>query len=95
LERTFEQSKGNLAPDTGPTKSRAHVETPNPQRVRDDRIDGNTADSSQHTFRVSGEQGFTGSFETHRSGHPIARQPIEKLVTFGSRLPTHGLEISG
>jgi hypothetical protein len=95
LERTFEQSKGNLAPDTGPTKSRAHVETPNPQRVRDDRIDGNAADSSQHTFRVSGEQGFTGSFETHRSGHPIARQPIEKLVTFGSRLPTHGLEISG
>jgi hypothetical protein len=40
----FEESLGNLAPNTGPTKSRAAVEAPHPQRVRDDRIDGNAAD---------------------------------------------------
>jgi hypothetical protein len=60
-ECPFEQGMGNLAPDTGPTESRAHVEAPHPQRVRDDRIDGNSADGSQHAFRVRGEQGFTGS----------------------------------
>ena len=63
LERTFEQSKGDLAPDTGPTESWADVEAPHPQRVRGDRIDGNSADGSQHALRVRGEQGFTGSIE--------------------------------
>jgi len=67
---------GNLAPDTGPTESRAHVEAPHPQRVRDDRIDGNAADGSQHAFRVRGEQRFTGSIEAHRARRPITRESI-------------------
>jgi hypothetical protein len=33
LERTFEQGQGDLAPDSSPTKSRAHVEAPHPQRT--------------------------------------------------------------
>jgi len=37
LKCAFEQGKGNLAPDTGPTKSRADVEPPHPQRVGNDR----------------------------------------------------------
>jgi len=91
----FEESLGNLAPNTGPTKSRAHVESPHPQRVRDDRIDGNSADGSQHAFRVRGKQGFTGSIEAHRARPPILRESIEKPVTFGSGLRPYGVEISG
>jgi hypothetical protein len=91
----FEESLGDLAPNTCPTKSRAHVETPHPQCIPDDRIDGNAADTSQHAFRVRGEQGFTGSIETHRARRPIVREPIEKLVTFGSGLRPYCVEISG
>jgi hypothetical protein len=94
-ECVFEQGKGNLAPYTGPTKSRADVETPHPQRLGDDRVDCNAAYRSQDAFRVRSEQYLTGSIETHRARRPIVREPIEKLVPFGSRLPTHSLEISG
>ena len=50
----------NLAPDTGPTKSRAHVEAPHPQRLGDDRVDCNAAYRSQDAVRVRGEQFLTG-----------------------------------
>jgi len=86
---------GNLAPDTGPTESRAHVEAPHPQRIRDKRVDRDAADSSQNVVRVRGEQRFTGLIETYRAGRPIGREPIEKLVAFGSRFHTNGVEISG
>src|ERR1700730_5080767 len=72
----FEESLGNLALNTCPTKSRAHAERPHPQRVPDDRIDGNAADTSQHAFRVRGKQGFSGSIEAHRARRPIARESI-------------------
>ena len=63
----FEESLRYLAPDTGPPESPADVEAPHPQRVRDDRIDGNAADGSNHAFGVRDEQRFTGSIETHRA----------------------------
>jgi hypothetical protein len=95
LERTFEQGQGDLAPNTSPTKNRAHVEAPHPQRIRDDRIDGNTTDGSPHACRIRGEQAFTRSIETHRARRPILRESIEKPVTFGSGLRPYGVEISG
>jgi hypothetical protein len=95
LERTFEQSKGDLAPDTGPTESRADVEAPHPQRIRDYGVDRDAADGSQNLIRVRGEQRFTGSIETDDAGHPIVREPIKELMAFGSRFQTYGVEISG
>ena len=86
---------GDLAPYTGLTKSRVDVKTPHPQRLGDGRVDCNAAYRSQDAFRVRSEQYLTGSIETHRARRPIVREPIEKLVPFGSRLPTHSLEISG
>jgi hypothetical protein len=52
LKRAFEQSKANLAPYAGPTKSRADVEAPHPQRFRNDRVDRDAAHNSQNTVRV-------------------------------------------
>jgi hypothetical protein len=95
LERTFEQGQGDLAPNTSPTKSRAHVEAPHPQGIRVNGVDRDPADGSQHAFRVRGEQAFTGSIETHRARRPIVRESIEKPVTFGSGLRSDGVEISG
>ena len=95
LERTFEQGQGDLAPNTSPTKSRAHVEAPHPQRLGDDRVDCNAAYRSQDAFRVRGEQYLTGSIETHRARRPIVREPIEKLMTFGSRVPMCSVEMGG
>jgi len=75
-ECPFEENLGNFATNTGPPERWADVEAPHPQRVRDDRIDGNAADGSQHAFRVRGEQRFTGSIEAHRARRPITRESI-------------------
>jgi len=81
--RVFHHEMGQVV------RQRAH-----PQRVRDNRIDGNAADGSQHAFRVRGEQGFTGSIEKHRARRPIVRESIKERITFGPSLRPHGFEIS-
>jgi hypothetical protein len=86
LERFFEQAKGNLAPDTGPTESRTDIETPHPQRIRDDRVDRDPPDSGQDTIRVRGKQRLAGSIKTYEPRLPIDREPIEKSITFGTSL---------
>jgi hypothetical protein len=36
-----------------------------------------------------------GRSKRHRAGRPINREPIEKLMTFGSHVPMYSVEMGG
>jgi len=90
--RTRQQRQYQLPPNTDAAKHWPDVEPAHPKSSGYDRVDGQTADTGEHSVYERGEQCLTIAIKARRVRVPIGREPFHLPKAFGARLSPQNVE---